>query len=80
MPPATRGQGKPQRIPSSYRGELTFLGARESSQPHLPNRNTATPPQRSGTSTPENSATTRNVSSTIIPSEVKEYIHSSTYH
>jgi len=67
-----------------YVVELTYTGdkPREPSQPHPPNRNTSTstPDQRSGRNTPEMSTTTTNTSSTIIPSEVKEYMRLRIHH
>jgi hypothetical protein len=88
--PATRGQGKPQSTSPILPYRLILIGdrPREASQ-NVPNRNTApttsTGPQtqsRSGTSTPDNlsgQSTATGVSSSIIPNEVKEYIHSSMY-
>ena len=88
--PATRGQGKPQSTSPILTYRLIWIGdrPREASQ-NVSNRNTApatsTTPQtqsRSGTSTPDNlsgQSTTAGASSSIIPNEVKEYMHSSIY-
>jgi hypothetical protein len=89
MPPATRGQGKSQsKLPVFVERLMLVDRPRESSQ-HLPNRNAApttlTPPQpqsRSGTTTPDTStgqAAAPSVSTTIVPNDVKEYLHSSIF-